>query len=69
MDLARCYQRNNLGQKDQVTVFWDFSDVTVPIKYVNDMILALNDDSTKKQIKAARESLCDALKRNSQGNL
>ena len=27
---VRCYQRNNLGQKDQVTVFWDFSDVTVP---------------------------------------
>ena len=30
---VRCYQRNNLGQKDQVTVFWDFSDVTVPTKY------------------------------------
>jgi fibronectin type 3 domain-containing protein len=57
---VRCYQRNNLGQKDQVTVFWDFSDVTVPTKYVNDMILALNDDSTKKQIKAAREAY-DAL--------
>ena len=53
---VRCYQRNNLGQKDQVTVFWDFSDVTVPTKDVNDMILALNDDSTKKQIKAARDA-------------
>ena len=53
---VRCYQRNNLGQKDQVTVFWDFSDVTVPTKDVNDMILALNDDSTKEQIKVAREA-------------
>ena len=53
---VRCYQRNNLGQKDQVTVFWDFSDVTVPTKDVNDKILALNDDSTKKQIKAARDA-------------
>lgn len=53
---VRCYQRNNLGQKDQVTVFWDFSDVTVPTKNVNDMILALNDDSTKEQIKVAREA-------------
>ena len=57
---VRCYQRNNLRQKDQVTVFWDFSDVTVPTKDVNDIILALNDDSTKEQIKAARKAY-DAL--------
>lgn len=40
--------------------FWDFSDVTVPTRSVNDMILALNDNSSKKDIKAAREAY-DAL--------
>ena len=43
-------------QRKEQTNFWDFSDVTVPTKYVNDKILALNDDSTKKQIKAARDA-------------
>lgn len=36
--------------------FWDFSDVKVPTKSVNDMILALNDNSTKEKIEAARNA-------------
>lgn len=43
-------------QRKEQTNFWDFSDVTVPTKDVNNKILALNDDSTKKQIKAARDA-------------
>lgn len=47
-------------QRKGQTNFWDFSDVTVPTKSVNDMILALNDSSTKDKIKAARAAY-DAL--------
>ena len=43
-------------QRKGQTNFWDFSDVTVPTKKVNNMILALNDESTKKQIKEARDA-------------
>lgn len=50
------FVRQRKGQSN----FWDFSDVTVPTKDVNDIILALNDDSTKEQIKAARKAY-DAL--------
>lgn len=51
------FVRQRKGQSN----FWDFSDVTVPTRSVNDMILALNDNSSKKDIKAAREAY-DALK-------
>lgn len=50
------FVRRRKGQSN----FWDFSDVTVPTRSVNDMILALNDNSSKKDIKAAREAY-DAL--------
>lgn len=40
--------------------FWVFSDVIVPTKAVNDAILALNDQSTADDIKAARAAY-DAL--------
>lgn len=50
------FVRQRKGQSN----FWDFSDVTVPTRSVNDMILALNDNSSKKDIKAAREAY-DAL--------
>lgn len=46
------FVRQRKGQSN----FWDFSDVTVPTRSVNDMILALNDNSSKKDIKAAREA-------------
>ncbi len=50
------FVRQRKGQSN----FWDFSDVTVPTRSVNDMILALNDNSSKEDIKAAREAY-DAL--------
>lgn len=50
------FVRQRKGQSN----FWDFSDVTVPTRSVNNMILALNDNSSKKDIKAAREAY-DAL--------
>lgn len=50
------FVRQRKGQSN----FWNFSDVTVPTRSVNDMILALNDNSSKKDIKAAREAY-DAL--------
>lgn len=46
------FVRQRKGQSN----FWDFSDVTVPTRSVNDMILALNDNSSKKDIKAARDA-------------
>ena len=46
------FVRQRKGQSN----FWDFSDVTVPTRSVNNMILALNDNSSKKDIKAAREA-------------
>ena len=52
-------------QRKGQTNFWDFSDVPVPTKDVNDLILALDDNSTKAQIKAARiayDALDDAHK-------
>ena len=55
------FVRQRKGQSN----FWDFSDVKVPTKSVNDMILALDDNSTKAQIKAARiayDALDDAHK-------
>ncbi len=55
---VRSYQRIHLGEN--TTVFWDFSDVEVPTKTVNDMILALDEDSEKKDVKAARAAY-DAL--------
>ena len=48
---VRSYQRIHL--KEDTTVFWDFSDVKVPTKNVNDLILALDANSTKEQIQAA----------------
>ena len=50
------FVRQRKGQKN----FWDFSDVKVPTKTVNDLILALNDNSTKEQVQAARDTY-DAL--------
>lgn len=50
------FVRQRKGQSN----FWDFSDVTVPTRSVNNMILALNDNSSKKDIKEAREAY-DAL--------
>lgn len=52
-------------QRKGQTNFWDFSDVPVPTKDVNDLILALDDNSTKAQITAARiayDALDDAHK-------
>ena len=46
------FVRQRKGQSN----FWDFSDVKVPTKSVNDMILALNDNSTKEEIEAARNA-------------
>lgn len=41
------FVRQRKGQSN----FWDFSDVTVPTRSVNDMILAINDNSSKKTSK------------------
>ena len=52
-------------QRKGQTNFWDFSDVPVPTRDVNDLILALDDNSTKAQITAARiayDALDDAHK-------
>lgn len=56
---VRSYERN-IKNEENVPAFWVFSDVTVPTKAVNDAILALNDQSTAEQIKAARDAY-DAL--------
>lgn len=50
------FVRQRKGQSN----FWNFSDVEVPTKTVNDMILALDEDSEKKDVKAARAAY-DAL--------
>lgn len=50
------FVRQRKGQSN----FWDFSDVTVQTRKANDLILALDDNSTKAQITAAR-SAYDAL--------
>lgn len=60
---VRSYERN-IKNKD-VPAFWVFSDVPVPTRKVNDLILALDDNSTKAQITAARiayDALDDAHK-------
>lgn len=49
-----------IRQYEKTSSFWEFTDVTVPTRSVNDMILALNDNSSKEDIKAAREAY-DAL--------
>lgn len=56
---VRSYQRIHL--KEDTTVFWDFSDVKVPTKNVNDLILALDANSTKEQIQTARDAYEDLL--------
>lgn len=43
-----------IRQYENTASFWEFTDVKVPTKSVNDMILALNDNSTKEEIEAAR---------------
>ena len=55
------FVRQRKGQSN----FWDFSDVTVQTRKANDLILALDDNSTKAQITAARiayDELDDAHK-------
>lgn len=49
-----------IRQYEKTSSFWEFTDVTVPTRSVNDMILALNDNSSKEDIKAARKAY-DAL--------
>lgn len=54
-----------IRQYEGTSSFWQFTDVPVPTKDVNDLILALDDNSTKAQIKAARiayDALDDAHK-------
>ena len=43
-----------IRQYENTASFWEFTDVKVPTKSVNDMILTLNDNSTKEEIEAAR---------------
>lgn len=45
-----------IRQYENTASFWEFTDVKVPTKSVNDMILALNDNSTKEEIEAARNA-------------
>ena len=54
-----------IRQYEGTSSFWQFTDVPVPTKDVNDLILALDDNSTKAQITAARiayDALDDAHK-------
>ena len=54
-----------IRQYEGTSSFWQFTDVPVPTRDVNDLILALDDNSTKAQIKAARiayDALDDAHK-------
>ena len=55
---VRSYERNI--KNENIPAFWVFTDVDVPTKTVNDLILALNDKSTKEEIEAARKAY-DAL--------
>ena len=50
-----------IRQYENTASFWEFTDVKVPTKSVNDMILALNDNSTKEEIEAARNAYNNAL--------
>lgn len=52
--VVRQYQISVLNDTE-ATEFWDFSDVDVPTRAVNDAILALNENSSKEDIEAARE--------------
>lgn len=52
--VVRQYQISVLKDTN-TTGFWDFSDVDVPTRAVNDAILALNENSSKEDIEAARE--------------
>lgn len=45
-----------IRQYENTASFWEFTDVKVLTKSVNDMILALNDNSTKEEIEAARNA-------------
>ena len=45
-----------IRQYENTASFWEFTDVKVPTKSVNDIILALNDNSTKGKIEAARNA-------------
>ena len=45
-----------IRQYENTASFWEFTDVKVPTKSVNDMILALNDNSKKEEIEAARNA-------------
>ncbi len=45
-----------IRQYENTASFWEFTDVKVPTKSVNDMILTLNDNSTKEEIEAARNA-------------
>ena len=61
--VVRSYERNI--KNEEVPAFWVFSDVTVQTRKANDLILALDDNSTKAQITAARiayDELDDAHK-------
>ena len=51
---VRSYERNI--KNENVPAFWVFTDVDAPTKKVNDLILALNDSSTKEQIEKARNA-------------
>lgn len=51
---VRSYERNI--KNENVPAFWVFTDVDVPTKKVNDLILALNDSSTKEEIEKARNA-------------
>lgn len=55
---VRSYERNI--KNENIPAFWVFTDVDVPTKTVNNLILALNDKSTKEEIEAARKAY-DAL--------
>lgn len=55
---VRSYERNI--KNENIPAFWVFTDVDAPTKTVNDLILALNDKSTKEEIEAARKAY-DAL--------
>lgn len=45
-----------IRQYENTASFWEFTDVKVPTKSVNDMILTLNDNSIKEEIEAARNA-------------
>lgn len=46
---CRLYEKEALGKKD-ATNFWDFSDVQVPTRQVNDAMLAITEKSSEKEV-------------------